>query len=125
MPNRIVIPVVECYATQINIIIGSGRAVDNDCAKDSIGILGRVMTMIPEGAVLCSLECIQPGLTRSERTFSHTTCAVHGVCVQLTEPMPMDTCAIVFQLIHNSDPKRVAPFCATLESTDGTRSYDT
>lgn len=33
----------------------------------------------------------------------------------------MDTCAIVFQLIHNSDPKRVAPFCATLESTDGTR----
>ena len=119
MPDCIVIPVIERYAAQIDIIIGSRRPVDNDCAEDSLTILSRVMTMIPERAVLCSLECVQPGLTRSERTFSDTICAVHRVCIQLTKTMPVHACAVVFHLIYNIDPKRVAPFCATSASAGG------
>lgn len=45
--SSLVVPVADCVCAEIEIIIGCCRAIDVDCADDTVAILGRKMRMVP------------------------------------------------------------------------------
>lgn len=82
--------------------------MDGHRARGTIGILHRVVAVVPRASVLMQGEVIDEVISRSNRTLRDTIHAIHVRCVQLT-----DTLMIFVSQNHISS--RTAPTCQCTE----------
>jgi hypothetical protein len=61
--------------------------------------------MIPRGSILSSLKAVHGVLTRCDRTLSNAVDTVHVHRLILSNPMPVNTGAVLFHVVDYSDVK--------------------
>ena len=69
----------------------------------SISILHRIVAMIPRTSILHSFPCVGERVPRSDRALSYAIDAVHMHGVQLSNSVPMDTGAVVLEIVMDFD----------------------
>jgi hypothetical protein len=69
----------------------------------SIGILYRVVTMIPRTPILHGSKSIIETVSRSDWTLSYAVDTVHVHRQPLSNPVPMNTGSIVRELVFDDD----------------------
>lgn len=67
------------------------------------------MAVVPRSPVLSGLPAIDFAVSRRNRTFGHAWNAIRPAIVPLPDSMPMNTRAIVLQLVDDCDFDHVAP----------------
>ena len=71
--------VVNHDSSHVDIVVGSGRAIDDDRASNTITVLSEVVRVVPRSTVLSSLELVRAGLTWGKSALSNTWNTVVGV----------------------------------------------
>lgn len=84
------IPVGNLQSTEVNIVVGRGRAADYDGAEHAVAVLAGKVRVVPSSTVLDCSECVGLALSWGDRTLGHTTSAVHGIGVELAEAVVMN-----------------------------------
>ena len=64
---------------------------------------------LPRSSVLRGLPSVSFGLSRRQRALCQPWHSVFPVVVQLSQPMPVDTCSVALKLVGDSDFNIVAP----------------
>lgn len=78
---------------QIEIILRMLRAVYHDRTYGSIGVLGRIMAMVPAGAILVRAKAVGERRSWSDGTLPDCGRAVVPLCTSLFKTVPMERCA--------------------------------
>ena len=63
--------------------------------EGTIGILDRIVAMVPSASILHSPESIVEFVTRSDWALGDTIHAIHVHCQPLPDAVPMHTCAVM------------------------------
>ena len=83
--------------------VKKGQKQTHQWTVGSIGILYRVVTMIPRTPVLHGSKGISETILRSDWTLSQAINAVILHCVPLPNPVPMNTGSIVLETVGDGD----------------------
>lgn len=83
--------------------VKKGQKQTHQWTVGSIGILYRVVTMIPRTPILHGSKGIIETVPRSDRTLSYAVDAVHVHCQPLSNPVPMNTGSIVGEFVADDD----------------------
>jgi len=67
------------------------------------------MTVVPRSTELSSKECVGSGLAGRDRAFSKTTNTISTDAVELSDPVPMETAAIICKRVFDVDNDGVSP----------------
>ena len=78
-------------------------------ASKAIGVLQRIVAMIPRCAILGDIECISEAVAASNWALSYAVNSIHFKRVLHSDAVPVGGSAIVFQVILNGDFERVTP----------------
>lgn len=98
------VPVVQKQVTEINIVVRSGGAVDQNTAEQSVPRLHVEMRVVPGGSILGCAPLIGEAVSRSDGTLSHTGNAIVVVGVVLSNAVEMNRSSVVLKCIgymHN------------------------
>lgn len=68
--------IVNHHGTHVNVIVGSGRSMDDHGTADTVTVLGQRVRVIPASAVLVELHGVGAGRARSNTTLGDTWHAV-------------------------------------------------
>ena len=101
--------IINHDGTGINIVVGSGRTVDDHGSSDTITVLGENVRVVPAGSVLVGLERVCTGLARGNSAFSDTWNTVLVVGTNLGDTVPMDGGGVVGHLVGDGDLDLVTP----------------
>jgi hypothetical protein len=88
------IPVVEEDHAEILVIVGRGRAIDDDATKDTLVGLEREVGVIPARAILGCLPGVCDRFPDCNGALGHSSHAIMLIRVVLSDPMEMKTRAI-------------------------------
>jgi len=67
LEDRLIIPICYREYTEVDIVVGRRRSVDDNLAGQTLAILGAMMRMIPGRAELRESEIVCPFITRGNR----------------------------------------------------------
>lgn len=96
-------------ADETHIVVADSRPIDDDASRNTVSVLGRVVTVIPRCAELRAAENVLSRLTRGKRTFGDAANTVVLYSVELAKAVPVDRRAIVLQGVFDIDNHPVAP----------------
>lgn len=96
-------------SSQIDIIIGAGRSLDDNGALNTIRELGNEMAVIPGGTVRAGNPLVDTGITWCQTALGNTWNTILVVGTELTDAVPMDGGRIVSQGVVNSDLDGITP----------------
>ena len=74
-----VVVVIDNDVTEINVVVGRRRPMDDYRSKHACTVLGREMAMIPRRPVRGGLEFVHLGMARGDGTFGDATNAIFAV----------------------------------------------
>ena len=78
-------PIRDGQCSKINVVVGSGWSVDDDGSDNTVGILNRIMRMVPRSPVLGCFEPVHFGLAGGNGAFGQAVGAIHLVRTQLAQ----------------------------------------
>lgn len=103
----------ECHVSTVreetHIVVADSRPIDDDASRNTVSVLGRVVTVIPRCAELRAAENVLSRLTRGKRTFGDAANTVVLYSVELAKAVPVHRRAIVLQGVFDIDNHPVAP----------------
>lgn len=94
-------PVAYEYRIPRFVPVGTRGTVNKQGTGSAIGILKRIMTVVPGMTVLGRLEVVRISVVCSNGTLRHTVDSIGSVCMELTDTVPMDCTSIVWMKIGN------------------------
>ena len=95
--------------SEIHVVIGAGRSLDDNGALNTIRVLGNEMTVIPGGAVGTGNPLVDTGITWCQTALGNTWNTILVVGTELTDAVPVDGGRIFSQCIVNSDLDSITP----------------
>ena len=128
VPGLAIVPIGKRQGTEINIIVLSIRAVEDDWTDDTLAILDAVVAVVPvSGLVPCFLALHQPqrlpagtmlggavfislGGTRSNGALGHTIGAILRGRAELADTVPVNAGTVIRDIVVHNDPHFVSPF---------------
>lgn len=107
--DSLVAPVRQEHHSEVLVVVGSGRSIDDQRSQKSVTVLSCEMGMVPSRTVLSCLELVGVGLARCDWALSNTWNSVHFCVVKLTDSMPVNRCAVNCEVIGNVNDEVVSP----------------
>ena len=102
--------IVDHDRTHVDIVVGSGRAVNDHGSTDTITKLGHDVRVVPASSVLVERERVDTGVTWSNGTFTDTWNTVLVVpATLLVDTVPMDCGGVVLHAVGNTDLESITP----------------
>src|SRR5271170_3148470 len=95
--------------SQIHVVIGAGRSLDDNGALNTIRVLGNEMTVIPGGAVGTGNPLVDTGITWCQTALGNTWNTILVVGTELTDAVPVDGGCIVSHCVVNSNLDSITP----------------
>lgn len=105
----LVVPFGEGQNSEIFIVVGSCRAVNDNRTYNTLSILSSVMTVVPAGPVLSGNEFVSFSHAGRNWTLGEAVSPIVLIGIELTEPVPMNTCAVMRHVVVHDDPYPVTP----------------
>lgn len=109
--ERAMRPVIEKQHTEVFVVLSCRRAMNHNAAKHSLPCLKREMRMIEACPILLGPPGIGVTCPWGNWTLGNRDSAVHLVIEKLSDPMKMNTGAIVFQIVFYMNLDGVSPVC--------------
>jgi len=81
----------------------STRIQTNQWAKGAIGVLDRIVTVVPCASILHRAECVIEAVARCNRTLCYAIHSVHVHSLPLSNAMPVNAGPVMLQLIGNNN----------------------
>lgn len=78
------------------------RATHNGTLQ-TVGVLHRVVAVVPGASILCCIPAIYKVIVRCNWALSDAVDTVHVHGLILPYSVPVDTCAVMVELIYNLD----------------------
>lgn len=91
------------------VIILAARAMNSQRTCKSVCVLKTVMAMVPGRSVLCSMELVCEIMPRGNWALGDTVHTIHGHVIEHTDPMPVNRCTVIFEIINDRDLKDITP----------------
>ena len=101
--------IIDHDSACINIVVGSGWAMDDHRSANTITVLTVHVGVVPASTILVGLEGVCTGLARSHSTFRDTWNTVLVVGTLLEDTMPMNGGCVIRHLVGNSDLDSITP----------------
>lgn len=107
--GRLMVPIGQHDGTKIDVVVGGLGAVDDNRTNDTIGVLHAVVGVVPGETMLSGSPAVGERISRSNGALGERggTISEHGS--ELTNTVPVDTGAVVLQLIGHLDDDLVTP----------------
>jgi hypothetical protein len=109
MLGRSDLQIADHDRSHINIVVGTGRSLDNDGALNAVRELGDEMAVIPRGTVRRGNPLVDAGITWCEAALGNTWNTVLVVGTELTDTVPVDGGSIVSHGVVNGDLDGITP----------------
>lgn len=104
-----VAPVIEEHHAEIDIVVSSGRAVQDQAAESTLCVLQGEVAVVPGRAVLGDSEVVGLGGTRGDGALSDTWHTIVLTAVELSQTVPVDGSAVGQEVVGDVDFKIVTP----------------
>lgn len=117
------VPIIQEEHTEVLIVVGRSRAVDDNASKDTLPRLESKVGMIPSRAVLQSSPSVRHSVFGGSGTLcnGHNTILVVGVVLANAMPMNAGSIIGVDQVVRHMYRDCIAPVCKQSRSGDGTK----
>ena len=109
LESAVVAPITKQERVQGDVEVSRRRAVEGDGTSETIGVLKRVMAVIPRGAILRDIELVCVAIAGCNGALRDGIDTVMLEGIEHANPMPVDSCAVVFQKVGDGDFDRVTP----------------
>lgn len=83
--------------------------INRQWSEQAVGILYRIVTVVPCTAILSSLKFIRKVFAWCDWTLSDSWNTVHVHAAKLTNTVPVDSCAIERHVVDDFYTNRIAP----------------
>ena len=95
--------------SQINVVVGTGRSLDDNGALNTVRELSNEMAVIPGGTIRAGNPLVDTGITWCQTALGNTRNTILVIGTELTDTVPMDGGRIVAQGVGNSDLDSITP----------------
>ena len=117
------IRIINHNGSHVNIVVGSGRSMDDNRTTNTITILSKGVAVIPRSTIGRCEPCVGPGTpVSSNGTFSNAGNTIHIVGALLTDTVEMDGSGVVLQFVDDGDRDVITP--VGLEDWSGDLAVD-
>ena len=107
--GAVVAPVSKKERLQRSVVIRGARSMEGDWPSKTVGILQRVMAVIPGGAVLSDTEFVGVVITRGNSTLRDGVDSVVFKGVQHANSMHVHCSSIIFEMVLHGNFDPIAP----------------
>lgn len=95
------VPVIQKDMTQINVVVGRCRAIDQDTSEYTIPCLDVKVGVIPASAIFDCTPLVGIRISWGNRTLCYTRDSIHLVGPILSDTVEMQTGAIILKVVCN------------------------
>jgi len=95
------VPVVQKYMTQINVVVGRCRAIDQNTSEYTIPCLDVEVGVIPASTIFDCTPLVGIRISWGNRTLCYTRDSIHLVGPILSDTVEMQAGAIILEGIRN------------------------
>lgn len=118
------VPLHQEQISQVNIIVGSSWAINDDATKHTVPGLHGIVRVIPGRAILSRLEGICHGIPRRCWTLRDRRHAVVWISEILSNTMEMYCCSIDVQRVGNVNDNSVTPVARSVHEKKRKKRLD-
>lgn len=107
--STVVAPIAEEEGLDLGVKVRGVRSMERDGSSEAIGVLQRVVTVIPGSTVLGDSELVGKAVSRSDGALSDSIDTIVLEGVEHADAMPMQSSTIVLEMVLDGDFECVTP----------------
>lgn len=107
--GTVMAPVAYQYRIPSLVPVGTARTMDEQWSSHPIGILQRIVTVVPAMAILYSLEIVSVRISCCNRALRDAVYSVGFICMKLADAMPVNGAPIGLHIVCDVYCDIIAP----------------